>query len=70
MTNIRQKLLFFFSRIALTLMVAGYTIAILFIQLMDGYAGSVNYYNLGTNFMLVSVALGGFYIIPSVRSYL
>ncbi len=62
--------LLFFSRIALTLMVAGYTIAILFIQLMDGYAGSVNYYNLGTNFMLVSVALGGFYIIPSVRSYL
>ncbi len=62
--------LFLFSRIALTLMVAGYTIAILFIQLMDGYAGSVNYYNLGTNFMLVSVALGGFYIIPSVRSYL
>jgi hypothetical protein len=36
---------------------------------MDGYAGSVNYYNLGTNFMLVSVALGGFYIIPSVRSF-
>mgnify|MGYP003593404946 CR=1 FL=1 len=61
--------LFLFSRIALTLMVAGYTIAILFIQLMDGYAGGVNYYNLGTNFMLVSVALGGFYIIPSVRSY-
>ncbi len=61
--------LFLFSRIALTLMIAGYTIAILFIQLMDGYSGSVNYYNLGTNFMLVSVALGGFYIIPSVRSY-
>lgn len=61
--------LLFFSRIALTLMVAGYTIAILFIQIMDGYAGSVNYYNLGTNFMLVSVALGGFYIIPSVRSF-
>lgn len=62
--------LLLFSRIAFTLMVAGYTIAIVFIQLMDGYAGSVNYYNLGTNFMLVSVALGGFYIIPSVRSYL
>lgn len=62
--------LLLFSRIAFTLIVAGYTIAIVFIQLMDGYAGSVNYYNLGTNFMLVSVALGGFYIIPSVRSYL
>lgn len=62
--------LLFFSRIALTLMVSGYAIAILFIQLMDGYAGSVNYYNLGTNFMLVSVALGGFYIIPSARSFI
>ncbi|MBN8686630.1 MAG: urea transporter [Chitinophagales bacterium] len=62
--------LFFFSRIALSLMIAGYAIAILFIQLMDGYAGSINYYNLGTNFMLVSLALGGFYIIPSLRSYL
>ena len=51
-------------------MVSGYAIAILFIQLMDGYAGSVNYYNLGTNFMLVSVALGGFYIIPSARSFI
>lgn len=62
--------LLFYSRIALSLMVAGYTVAILFIQLMDGYAGAVNYYNLGTNFMLVSLALGGFYIVPSFRSYL
>lgn len=62
--------LLFFSRIALSLMIAGYSVAIIFIQVMDGYAGSVNYYNLGTNFMLVSVALGGFYIIPSLRSYL
>lgn len=62
--------LFLFSRMALSLMIGGYAVAILFIRLMDGYAGSVNYYNLGTNFMLVSVALGGFYIIPSVRSYL
>lgn len=62
--------LFFFSRIALSLMIAGYAVAILFIQIMDGYSGSVNYYNLGTNFMLVSVALGGFYIVPSLRSYL
>lgn len=61
--------LFLYSRIAISLMVAGYTVAILFIQLMDGYAGAVNYYNLGTNFMLVSLALGGFYIIPSPRSY-
>lgn len=62
--------LLLYSRIALSLMAIGYTIAILFIQLMDGYSGGVNYYNLGTNFMLVSMALGGIYIIPSVRSFL
>lgn len=61
--------LLLYSRIALTLMVAGYAIAMLFIQLMQGDTGGVNYYNLGTNFMLVAVALGGFYIIPSIRSY-
>ena len=62
--------LLFYSRIALLLMVFGYATALVFIKLMGGDAGSMNYYNLGTNFMLVSLALGGFYIIPSLRSFL
>jgi urea transporter len=62
--------LFLHSRISLLLVMVGYATAIVFIQLMGGYTSGVNYYNLGTNFMLVSVALGGFYIIPSTRSFL
>jgi|CXWL01.1.fsa_nt_gi urea transporter len=62
--------LLLYSRIALVLMVIGYAVSMVFIQIMGGSAGGVNYYNLGTNFMLVSLALGGFYIIPSIRSFL
>lgn len=59
------------SRIAFSLSILGYVTAITFFNLMGGFhQGQVSYYNLGTNFMLVSMALGGFYIVPSVRSYL
>ena len=60
-----------YSRIALLLMVYGYAVALLFSNMMGGFnAGDMTYYNMGTNFMLVSVALGGFYLVPSLRSFL
>lgn len=60
-----------YSRIAFMLMVFGYSIAIFFGYLMCGFSQiDMSYYNMGTNFMLVAVALGGFYIIPSIRSFL
>lgn len=62
--------LLMYSRIALTLIVLGYAAAMGFNFLMGGFSGGGNYYNLGTNFMLVAFAIGGFYIIPSVRSFL
>lgn len=58
------------SRISLMLMILGYGVAMAFIEVMGGMTAGVNYYNLGTNFMLVSLALGGFYVIPSARSFL
>lgn len=59
------------SRISFMLAVLGYAVALWFNQLLGGFnSGDISYYNLGTNFMLVSIALGGFYIIPSVRSFL
>lgn len=58
-----------YSRIAFLLMVYGYAVALLFSYTM-GSAGFLGFYNMGTNFMLVAVALGGFYIIPSIRSFL
>jgi len=59
------------SRIAFLLALLGYAVALWFNQLLGGFnSGDISYYNLGTNFMLVSIALGGFYIIPSIRSFL
>lgn len=59
------------SRISFLLTIIGYSVAILFNQLMGGFnSGDLSYYNMGTNFMLVSIALGGFYLIPSIRSIL
>jgi urea transporter/murein DD-endopeptidase MepM/ murein hydrolase activator NlpD len=63
--------LLIYSRIAFMLMVFGYSVAIFFGFLMGGFNQiDVSYYNMGTNFMLVAVALGGFYLIPSIRSFL
>ena len=59
------------SRIGFLLMVVGYAVAMIFNGFMGGFPlGGVNYYNMGTNFMLVAVAIGGFYIIPSIFSFL
>ncbi len=63
--------LFINSRISFLLTVIGYAIAIVFNYLMGGFSnGDLSYYNMGTNFMLVAIALGGFYLIPSIRSVL
>jgi hypothetical protein len=63
--------LLIYSRIGFLLMVYGYAIAIYFgIFMGSTYLNDLSYYNMGTNFMLVSLALGGFYIIPSLRSFL
>ncbi len=63
--------LIIYSRIAFVLMVLGYTVALLFSFAMGGFQQTdMTYYNMGTNFMLVSLALGGFYLIPSLRSFL
>jgi len=58
------------SRISLSLMAVGYASALGFISLMGADAPGIGAYNLGTNFMLVAVAVGGFYLVPSGRSYL
>lgn len=63
--------LFIYSRIGFLLMVFGYAVAITFGYLMgSAQLNDMSYYNMGTNFMLVAMALGGFYIIPSTRSFL
>ena len=60
-----------YSRIAFVLMVYGFAVAMFFNYAMNGFVHTdITYYNMGTNFMLVAVALGGFYLIASIRSFL
>jgi hypothetical protein len=45
-------------------MVFGHAVAIFFGFVMGGFHQiDMSYYNMGTNFMLVAIALGGFYLI-------
>jgi urea transporter len=61
--------LLYHSRIAFTLLIIGFLTAYGFNYLVGGSANSINYYNMGANFMMSSVAIGGFFLIPSIRSY-
>ncbi|MDB5118910.1 MAG: hypothetical protein JWN56_128 [Sphingobacteriales bacterium] len=61
--------LFLHSRITFTLMVLGFTVACVFNSLTGTYLNEISYYHLGSNLMMVSTAIGGFFLIPSVRSY-
>ena len=58
------------SRIGFTLLIIGFLSAYSFNYLVGGSAHSINYYNMGANFMTASIAIGGFFLIPSLKSYL
>jgi len=58
------------SRILFSLIVVGFLSAYAFNDLVKAYDSGINYYLLGVNFMMVSVAIGSFFVIPSFHSYL
>ena len=58
------------SRIAFSLSVVGFLSAYLFAQFSGSEAASITYYNIGANYMMVAIAVGGFFVIPSRFSYL
>jgi len=58
------------SRIAFSLSVIGFVSAYIFAQFTGSEAASITYYNIGANYIMVAIALGGFFIIPSGYSYL
>jgi len=58
------------SRIAFSLSVIGFLSAYIFAQFTGSAAASITYYNIGANYIMVSIAIGGFFIIPSKYSYL
>lgn len=58
------------SRIAFSLTILGFFSAYLFAQFSGSEAASITYYNIGANYIMVAIAIGGFFIIPSRYSYL
>jgi urea transporter len=62
--------LLIYSRIAVTLSVIGFASGYFFFQYMNGTAETLNYNFIGFNYILASISIGGFYLIPSKKSYL
>ncbi len=62
--------LIFYSRIAFLLSLIGFATGYLFYYLLNGEFTQLQYSYIGFNFILTSVALGGFFLIPSHKSFL
>jgi urea transporter len=62
--------LLIYSRIAFSLSIIGFSIGYLFYFLMVGEFNQLLYSYIGFNFILTAITLGGFFIIPSVRSFI
>ncbi len=62
--------LLIYSRIAFSLSLIGFSIGYLFYFLMVGEFNQLLYSYIGFNFILTAITLGGFFIIPSIRSYI
>jgi len=58
------------SRIAFSLSVIGFVSAYFFAKFTGSAAASITYYNIGANYIMVAIAIGGYFIIPSKHSYL
>jgi urea transporter len=58
------------SRIFFSLSILGFISAYIFAQFSGSEAATITYYNIGANFIMVAIAVGGFFIIPSKYSYL
>jgi urea transporter len=62
--------LLFYSRIAFTLSLLGFFTAYYFYWLIGADLTELNYSIIGFNFILSAIAIGGFYLVPSVWSFL
>ncbi len=58
------------SRIAFSLSLLGFFTAYFFYQLAGAEISDLNYSYIGFNYILTSVAVGGFFLVPSLRSYI
>ncbi|MBN1980345.1 MAG: urea transporter [Chitinivibrionales bacterium] len=62
--------MFFYSRINFFLMVSGYYVGILFVAMLKGSIALAVSEVYSFNFIIISMALGGYFLIPSAKSYL
>lgn len=62
--------LLIYSRIAASLSILGFITAYYFMQLMGIQTDQIYTFFVGFNFILTAIAIGGFFIIPSLYSYL
>ena len=62
--------LLIYSRIAFTLSIIGFLVGYYFCLLFQGNMSELEYSYIGFNYILSSIALGGFFLIPSWKSYL
>ena len=62
--------LIFYSRIAFVVSVFGFAVGYAFYQFMEGDFSTLIYTYIGFNFILTAIALGGFFVVPSRRSFL
>jgi urea transporter len=58
------------SRITFLLSVAGFAVAYIFANIAGSEAAGFSFYNIGANYILVAIAAGGFFVIPSKYSFL
>lgn len=62
--------IFIYSRISFALCFYGFTAGFLFYQYFHGDFNQLIYSYIGFNFILTAIALGGFFIVPSVKSHI
>ena len=62
--------LFYYSRISFTLSLLGFYTAYIFYEIIGANISELSYSYIGFNYILTSIALGGFFIVPSRRSFL
>lgn len=63
-------LLLICSRIAFSLTVIGFLSAYFFASFTGSDTTGFSYYNIGANYIMTALAIGGFFVIPSGKSYL
>lgn len=62
--------LLYFSRIAFSLSLLGFSLAYFFYSVFGADVNDLNYYLLGSNFIFLAIAIGCFFLIPNTHSYL